>query len=71
MNQCKGPDKGLNAFERQNLHDRSRRSGTRQRQKLSVEGIDRMYLNVFVPACKTNRGLSGFFVSIAAGRCRR
>jgi hypothetical protein len=38
--------------------------------KLTVEGIDRMYLNVFVPG-STNKGLSGFSVIIAGSRCRR
>jgi hypothetical protein len=46
---------GLNACERQNLHDRSRGMIAQnvaeivsRHVKLTVEGIDRMYRNVFV-----------------------
>jgi len=35
--------------------------------KLTVEGIDRMYLNIYVP----NRGSSGSSASIVVSRCRR
>lgn len=37
--------------------------------KLTVEGIDRMYLNVYVPTCNTNRGSSGSSANIASNRC--
>jgi hypothetical protein len=47
---------GLNACERQNLHDRNRGDIAQnvveivsRHVKLAVEGIDRMYRNVFVP----------------------
>jgi hypothetical protein len=40
--------------------------------KLTVEGIDRMYLNIYVPGLySTNRGLSGSSASIVVSRCRR
>src|SRR5215468_12454115 len=59
---------GLNAFKRQNLHDRSRGndstecSGDRPSSvKLTVEGIDRMYLNVFVPGLQYEQGIVRFF----------
>jgi len=32
-----------------------------QHVKLSVEGIDRMYLNVYVPRLQTERGVVWFF----------
>lgn len=38
---------------------------------LSVEGIDRMYLNVYVPRLQTEQGIVWFSASIAASRCRR
>lgn len=38
--------------------------------KLSVEGIDRMYLNVFVPRLQHEMGIVGFFASIVGSRCR-
>ena len=40
-----------------------------QHVKLSVEGIDRMYLNVYVPRLQTERGVCGFSASIAGSRC--
>ena len=39
--------------------------------RLMVEGIDRMYLNVFVPGLQYEQGSSGFSGNIAANRCRR
>ena len=33
----------------------------RDRVKLSVEGIDRMYLNVYVPRLQTEQGIVWFF----------
>ena len=33
----------------------------RHHVKLTVEGIDRMYLNVFVPGLQYERGIVGFF----------
>lgn len=41
-----------------------------QHVRLSVEGIDRMYLNVFVPGSNMNMGLFAFFAIIAGCRCR-
>jgi len=39
--------------------------------KLTVEGIDRMYLNVYVPGLQYEQGLSGSFASIVVSRCPR
>jgi hypothetical protein len=38
--------------------------------KLSVEVIDRMHLNVYVPRLQTEQGTCGFSGSIAASRYR-
>src|SRR5712672_3669173 len=63
-----GPMNGLNACKRQN-----RTTGARamiaqsvadilnHHVKLSVEGIDRMYLNVYVPWLQTEQGVVQFF----------
>jgi hypothetical protein len=67
-NQSQGPLNGLNAFERQNLHDRSQGNDSTEcaeivsrHVKLRVEGIDRMYLNVFVPRLQYEQGIIRFF----------
>ena len=39
--------------------------------KLSVEGIDRMYLNVYVPRLQSELGLWASSGTIAASRCHR
>jgi hypothetical protein len=39
--------------------------------RLKVEGIDRMYLNVYVPGCRWNKRLRGFSESIVASRYLR
>jgi hypothetical protein len=39
--------------------------------KLSVEGIDRMYLNVYVPWLQTEQGSCGSSATIAASHYRR
>ncbi len=63
-----GPMNGLNAYERQN---RTTGAGGMIAQsvadilahhvKLSVEAIDRMYLNVYVPWLQTELGVVRFF----------
>lgn len=40
----------------------------REHVTLEVEGIDRMYLNVYVPALQRAGGVASFFGSIAAIR---
>ena len=62
-----GPLGGLNAFKRQN-RDRSRGMITQsvadilgRHVKLAVEGIDRMYLNIYVPQLQSERGVVRFF----------
>jgi hypothetical protein len=40
-----------------------------QHVKLSVEGIDRMYLKSMCRGCKPSGGLCGFSASIAGSRC--
>jgi hypothetical protein len=37
---------------------------------LSVEAIDRMYLNVYVPSLQSELGVVRFSGTIAASRCR-
>jgi len=39
--------------------------------KLTVEGIDRIYLNVYVPRLQYEQGIVGFSVRIAGSRCPR
>jgi len=67
---------GLNAYERQNLHDQSRRDDSTERGRdrqasrdTGGRGIDRVYLNVYVPACNTNAGSIDSFAIIAVNRC--
>ena len=52
---------GLNACERQNLHDRSRADDSTERGRDHQPGIDRMYLNVFVPDLQYEQGIVHFF----------
>jgi len=37
--------------------------------KLTVEGIDRMYLNIYVPRLQCETGIVGFSVIIVGIRC--
>jgi hypothetical protein len=42
-----------------------------QHVKLSIEGIDRMYLNIYVARLQTEQGSSGSSAIIAVSRCYR
>jgi hypothetical protein len=68
---------GLNAYERQNrptgaggMIAQSVADILSHHVKLSVEGIDRMYLNVYVPWLQTERGVVQFFRGIAVSSYR-
>jgi hypothetical protein len=39
--------------------------------RLAVEGIDRMYFNIYVPQLQSERGVVRFFASTVASRYRR
>src|SRR5260370_16158932 len=59
---------GLNAYERQNrttgavaMIAQSVADILDHHVRLSVEGIDRMYLNVYVPRLQHEQGIVGFF----------
>ena len=59
---------GLNACKRQNLHDRSRGMMAQsvaeiinRHVKLTVEGIDWMYLNIYVPGLQYEQVIVPFF----------